>query len=76
MGRKVTVATCSLAQWSLDFDGNLRRILESIRISKEKGAKYRVGPELEIPGYGCNDHFLENDMLWHSWESLGEDHKS
>lgn len=33
-------------------------------------ARYRLGPELEIPGYGCNDHFLENDCLLHSWESL------
>ena len=29
-----------------------------------------MGPELEIPGYGCNDHFSESDTLLHSWESL------
>lgn len=29
MGRKVTVATCSLNQWALDFEGNLQRILKS-----------------------------------------------
>jgi NAD+ synthase (glutamine-hydrolysing) len=45
---RVTVATCSLNQWALDFEGNLQRILESIRIAKEKGAKLRVGPELEV----------------------------
>jgi hypothetical protein len=28
-------------------------------IAKSKGATLRVGPELEIPGYGCLDHFLE-----------------
>lgn len=33
-------------------------------------ARYRIGPELEISGYGCNDHFLEHDTLLHSWESL------
>jgi NAD+ synthase (glutamine-hydrolysing) len=43
-----TVATCSLNQWALDFDGNLSRILESLRIAKERGATLRVGPELEI----------------------------
>jgi NAD+ synthase (glutamine-hydrolysing) len=32
----------------LDFEGNLERILESIRVAKEKGATLRVGPELEI----------------------------
>ena len=46
-------------QWALDFEGNLERIKESIRISKKAGATYRLGPELEIPGYGCEDHFLE-----------------
>lgn len=29
MGRTVTVATCALNQWALDFDGNLARILKS-----------------------------------------------
>ena len=70
MSQKVTLATCSLNQWAMDFDGNLQRILESTKIAKEKGAKYRLGPELEIPGYGCNDHFLECDTFLHSWEVL------
>ncbi|XP_057173238.1 glutamine-dependent NAD(+) synthetase isoform X8 [Ursus arctos] len=29
MGRKVTVATCALNQWALDFEGNLQRILKT-----------------------------------------------
>jgi len=29
MGRKVTLATCTLNQWAMDFDGNLKRILKS-----------------------------------------------
>jgi NAD+ synthase (glutamine-hydrolysing) len=64
----ITLATCSLNQWALDFEGNRDRILESIKIAKSKDAKLRVGPELEIPGYGCLDHFLENDVYLHSWE--------
>lgn len=48
MVRKVTVATCVLNQWALDFDGNCHRILESIKEARSQGAKYRVGPELEI----------------------------
>lgn len=27
----------------------------------------QVGPELEIPGYGCEDHFAEQDTVEHSW---------
>ncbi|KAI0825506.1 glutamine-dependent NAD(+) synthetase with GAT domain-containing protein [Irpex lacteus] len=71
MGHLITVAT-SLNQWALDFDGNLERILESIRIAKERGATLRVGPELEITGYGCLDHFLEGDTCLHSWEVLAK----
>ncbi|KAL1762695.1 hypothetical protein FB107DRAFT_253116 [Schizophyllum commune] len=69
MGHLITLAT-SLNQWALDFEGNLERILTSIRIAKERGATMRVGPELEIPGYGCYDHFLEGDTELHSWEAL------
>ncbi|KAF5016639.1 hypothetical protein F66182_11620 [Fusarium sp. NRRL 66182] len=58
MGHFVTVATCNLNQWALDFDGNTQRIIESIQQAKAAGAKLRVGPELEICGYGCLDHLL------------------
>ncbi|XP_056657118.1 glutamine-dependent NAD(+) synthetase [Monodelphis domestica] len=72
MGRKVTVATCSLNQWALDFEGNLQRILRSIEIARNKGAKYRLGPELEICGYGCWDHFFESDTILHSYQVLAQ----
>lgn len=72
----VTLATCNLNQWALDFEGNLARIVESIQIAKAQGARYRLGPELEIPGYGCEDSFLEEDTLLHSWECLAEILKS
>lgn len=65
-----TVATCNLNQWALDFDGNLARIIESIQEAKRQGAKYRLGPELEVPGYGCEDHFLEMDTFEHCWQSI------
>lgn len=68
----VTLATCNLNQWALDFEGNLQRTAASIRIAKEKGARYRLGPELELPGYGCQDSFLEGDTLRHSWECLAD----
>lgn len=68
MPHYITLSTCSLNQWAMDFEGNRDRILESIKIAKEKKAKLRVGPELEITGYGCLDHFLENDTYIQSWE--------
>lgn len=30
----------------------------------------QVGPELEVCGYGCEDHFNELDTVEHSWEVL------
>lgn len=48
MGRKVTVAVCTLNQWALDFEGNLSRILQSVQEAKELNALYRTGPELEV----------------------------
>lgn len=62
----------SLNQWALDFEGNTERIIESIRQAKAAGATLRVGPELEITGYGCLDHFLEGDTFLHSWEMLAK----
>ena len=69
-GSLVTVATCNLNQWALDFDGNMERILRSCEEAKRLGASYRLGPELELCGYGCEDHFLEADTFAHCWESL------
>jgi len=66
----MTVATCTLNQWALDFNGNLERIHASCKEAKAAGATYRLGPELEICGYGCEDHFLEIDTIDHSWQSL------
>lgn len=41
---------------ALDFEGNAERIIESIRVAKSKNATLRVGPELEITGYGCLEY--------------------
>jgi len=66
------LATCNLNQWALDFEGNCKRIQKSCEIAKSRGATYRLGPELEICGYGCEDHFLEHDTFVHCWESLAK----
>lgn len=51
-GSTARVAVCSLNQWALDFDGNYSRIVESIRIAKQQGAKFRVG-EATASLLGC-----------------------
>ena len=68
--RIARLATTNLCQWSLDFDGNSARIRQSIDEARARGARYRLGPELEVPGYGCEDHFNEPDTELHSWECV------
>ncbi|KAF1814310.1 putative glutamine dependent NAD+ synthetase [Eremomyces bilateralis CBS 781.70] len=70
MGHLVTVATCNLNQWALDFEGNRQRIIQSIQEAKSRNARLRVGPELEVCGYGCLDHLLEQDLYLHCWEQM------
>jgi hypothetical protein len=43
--RVATLATCSLNQWAMDFEGNLKRIQQSIVMAKQAGATYRVRPQ-------------------------------
>ncbi|CAD5205885.1 unnamed protein product [Bursaphelenchus okinawaensis] len=68
--RRANMAVCTVNQWALDFSGNLKRILKTCKEAYEIGARIRLGPELEICGYGCADHFFELDTQNHSWEVL------
>ncbi len=72
MRRQARIAVSTLNQWAMDFDGNRDRIIESIQQAKDEGARYRLGPELEVTGYSCDDYFYEPDTLTHSGEVLAE----
>lgn len=39
-------------------------------MAKAMGARYRLGPEVEISGYSCDDHYNEQDTVDHCWEVL------
>ncbi|KVH96611.1 hypothetical protein Ccrd_001302 [Cynara cardunculus var. scolymus] len=62
--RLLKVDTCN--QWEMDFDCNLKNNKESKISAKEVGVVIRLGPELEITGYGCEDHFLELETVAHA----------
>lgn len=47
-----------------------RRAFSIFYLPLFKNAK--VGPELELTGYGCEDHFLEPDTEDHAWRCLAE----
>lgn len=54
----------------MSFKHNRDNIIKSLIKCKQLGATYRLGPELEICGYSCEDHFFEMDTVNHSWEML------
>ena len=56
----------------MSFKHNRDNIIQSLLKCKELGATYRLGPELEICGYSCEDHFFELDTINHSWEMLSD----
>ncbi|KAL9022724.1 MAG: hypothetical protein Q9185_000154 [Variospora sp. 1 TL-2023] len=70
--RAITVSSCNLNQWSLDFVGNRDRIIEAVKRAKQDGARLIITPELSVCGYDCLDAFLELDTTMHSWEVLAE----
>ena len=64
------VAIAQPNQWAMSFENNMNNIIESIWMAKKKGASYRLGPELEVCGYTCEDGFFEPDTVTHSWDVI------
>lgn len=56
----------------MDFENNKRRIIQSIEYAIKNKCKFRVGAELEVCGYSCDDHFKELDLFSHCWETVAE----
>jgi len=55
--RRLHVATASVNQLPLDWDGNRDRIVRVIEMARERGASVLCLPELCVTGYGCEDAF-------------------
>lgn len=66
------LAVFTLNQWALDYESNYQRIIKSIELAKAAGSFYRVGPELEICGYSCEDSFFERDHQDHCWQIISK----
>ena len=56
----------------MNFEMNLTLVLQSILLAKETGCVYRPSTELELSGFGCEDHFFEEDMMDNLWVCLAE----
>uniref|UniRef100_A0A3B3YJA3 Glutamine-dependent NAD(+) synthetase n=1 Tax=Poecilia mexicana TaxID=48701 RepID=A0A3B3YJA3_9TELE len=65
----VITVEAGFVQSALDWRGGYKTLVWSM-FEPANGAKYRLGPELEICGYGCADHFYESDTLLHSFQAL------
>lgn len=70
--RCIKIGISTLNQLSMDFKGNQQRIIKSIQQCKDNNCTVRIGPELEICGYSCQDHYLEGDTILHSWQVIGD----
>ncbi len=70
---RIRVAVCTLSQWAGDLDANQDRILKSIHQAQRKHCRYRLGPELEITGYGAARHYQDRATLCkHALECLAD----
>ena len=68
--KRIRTAAAILNQTPLDWDGNLNRILQAIRIAQKKNVSVLCLPELCITGYGCEDMFLSSHTWQMAWETL------
>jgi NAD+ synthase (glutamine-hydrolysing) len=68
----IKVAAAVVNQTPLDWDGNLKNILDSIAHAKAQGATVVCLPELSICGYGCEDAFHSPGLHEMSWAQLGK----
>jgi len=66
----IKVAAAVLNQTPLDWDGNLKNILDSIAHGKKLGATVICLPEFSICGYGCEDAFHSPGVHEMSWKQL------
>ena len=72
----LTLATASLNQTPLDWEGNITRILEALRTLSIRTSSYSGAPdivllpELCISGYGCEDAFHSTDVIHRSIDAL------
>ena len=66
------VAAAALNQTPLDWDANLRHILEAVDIAQDCGVSVLCLPEQAICGYGCEDMFFSPAIEHTSLDLLEE----
>jgi len=67
---QLRVAGATLNQTPLDWEGNLKNIVDVIQVAKEAQVNLLCLPELCITGYGCEDTFLSEWLYKKALEQL------
>ncbi len=68
----ITVAAAALNQTPLDWPGNLTRIRAAMASAREARAQVLCLPEMNVPGYGCEDVFLAPHLADRAWQAVEE----
>lgn len=66
----IKLAAATLNQVPLDWDGNVRNILDALEEARDQGATIVCLPELCITGYGCEDAFHSPHTYETAWQIL------
>ena len=66
------VGAASLNQTPLDWRRNQRHIVRALTQAKQEGVRVLCLPEMAITGYGCEDHFLSEEVRETAWKILCE----
>ena len=70
--KPIRIGTAALNQTPLDWEGNLRRIVQTIDAAAEADVGLLLLPELCTTGYGCEDAFFGADVTDRAWAMLME----
>jgi len=68
----IKVGAASLNQTPLDWERNKKNIIDALTQAKASGVRILCLPEMAITGYGCEDHFLSEEVRNTAWKVLDE----
>ena len=68
--KKMKISVATLNQWSLDFEGNEKRINAAIDMAIRDDSELILLPELAVCGYSCQDHFYEREVYQESFDMI------
>lgn len=68
--RRIRLGAGILNQTPLDWQGNVRRIVQALTTARQQGVQVLCLPELCLTGYGCEDMFLAPHVWRTAWQML------